>query len=71
MLSVDFKTLHVPLEEHEFEQIRVAAEAAGRSPQEYAHDTLVGAVSARARRHREVLVRVQRISDALNQRLAQ
>jgi hypothetical protein len=71
MLCVDKKTLHVPLDEHEFEQIRLAAEAAGRGPDEYAHDTLVDIMSARAERRRDVLARVQRISDALNQRLAQ
>jgi hypothetical protein len=71
MLCVDKKTLHVPLDEHEFEQFRLAAEAAGRDLDEYAHDTLVDALSTRAGRRREALVRVQRISAALNQRLAQ
>jgi hypothetical protein len=70
MLCVDKKTLPVPLDEHEFEQVQLAAEAAGRSLQEYAHDTLVDAMSARTERRREALIRVQRISDALNRRLA-
>lgn len=71
MLCVAKQTIQVPLEDHEYELLRVTAGAAGRSVPEYARDTLLGAVYAAAGRRREELLRVARISAALNKRLAQ
>jgi plasmid stability protein len=71
MLCVAKHTIAVALEEHEVELLRVTAAAAGRSVPEYARDTLLGALYADAGRRREELLRVARISTALNKRLAQ
>jgi hypothetical protein len=68
MLGVDKHMLQVALDDHELAQIQASAQAQGRSLPDYARDTLLAA--ARAAR-RETLVRVLRVSDALNQRLAQ
>ncbi|WP_027345482.1 hypothetical protein [Hamadaea tsunoensis] len=65
------KMLPVRFEESEIEEIRAQAESEGRTLQEYAHDTLMEAVSARAHRRRDTLDRVLRISEGLNRRLAQ
>ena len=71
MLCVAKQTIAVALEEHEVELLRVTAAAAGRSMPEYARATLLGALYADAGRRREELLRVARISTALNKRLAQ
>ena len=71
MLSVAKQTIQVALEDHEYEQLRVTAEAAGRSVPEYARDTLVGALFTDPGRRRQELLRVARVSDLLNKRLAQ
>jgi hypothetical protein len=69
MLCVGKQMLQVAMEEHELAQIQASAQAQGRSLQDYARDTLLTAAAAQATR-RETLLRVIRISDALNQRLA-
>ena len=71
MLCVAKQTIAVALEDHEYELLRVTAGAAGRSVPEFARDTLLGQVYADAGRRREELLRVARISTALNKRLAQ
>jgi len=71
MLSVAKRTVVVALEDHEYEQLRATAEAAGRSVPEYARDALVGALFTDPGHRRQELLRVARISDALNKRLAQ
>ena len=70
MLCVGTQMLQVALEDHELAQIQASAQARGRSLQDYARDTLLTAATAQATR-RDTLLRVIRISDALNQRLAQ
>jgi hypothetical protein len=70
MLSVGKQMLQVALEDHELAQIQASAQAQGRSLQDYARDTLLTAATDQATR-RDTLLRVIRISDALNQRLAQ
>ncbi len=64
------KMLPVRFEESEIEQIRAQAALEGRSLQDYAHDLLMDAVNARARRRTDVLDHVLRVSEGLNQRLA-
>ena len=71
MLCVAKQTIQVPLEDHEYELLRVTAGAAGHGMPEYARETLLGAVYADAGRRRQELLRVARISAALNKRLAQ
>lgn len=71
MLCVAKQTIAVALEDHEVELLRVTAAAAGRSVPEYTRDTLLGVLYADAGRRREELLRVARISAALNKRLAQ
>ncbi len=70
MLCVDTTMLQVPLAGHEWEQLRAAARAEQRSPQDYAYDLLMNAISGHAERRREAMRRVQRISARLNERLA-
>jgi hypothetical protein len=70
MLLVGKQMLQVALEDHELAQIQASAQAQGRSLQDYARDTLLTAATNQATR-RDTLLRVIRISDALNQRLAQ
>ncbi len=70
MLCVAKQTIQVPLEDHEVELLRVTAAAAGRSVPEYTRDMLLGVLYADADRRREELLRVARISTALNKRLA-
>ncbi len=65
------KMLPARFEESEIEQIRAQAELEGRSLQDYVHDLLMDAVNARAHRRADVLDRVLRVSEGLNQRLAQ
>jgi plasmid stability protein len=71
MLCVAKQTIAVPLADHEVELLRVTAAAVGRSVPEYTRDTLLGVLYADAGRRREELLRVGRISAALNKRLAQ
>jgi hypothetical protein len=71
MLCVAKQTIAVPLEDHEVELLRVTATAAGRSVPEYTRDALLGVLYAGPGRRREELLRVTRISAALNKRLAQ
>jgi plasmid stability protein len=71
MLCVAKQTIAVALEDHEVELLRVTAAAVGRSVPEYTRDTLLGVLYADAGRRREELLRVGRISAALNKRLAQ
>jgi plasmid stability protein len=71
MLCVAKQTIAVPLADHEVELLRVTAAAAGRSVPEYARDALLGVLYADPGRRREELLRVARISAALNKRLAQ
>jgi hypothetical protein len=71
MLCVAKQTIAVALEDHEVELLRVTAAAAGLSTPEYTRDALLGLLYAEAERRREELLRVARISTALNKRLAQ
>jgi hypothetical protein len=71
MLCVGKHTIQVALADHEYEKLKVTAEAAGRSVPEYAQETLVGALFTDPGRRRQELLRVARVSDALNKRLAQ
>ena len=71
MLCVAKQTIAVALEDHEAELLRVTAAAAGRGTPEYARDALLGVLYADAGRRHEELLRVARISTALNKRLAQ
>lgn len=64
------KMLPARFEESEIEQIRAQAALEGRSLQDYVHDLLMNAVNARAQKRTEVLDRVLRISEGLNERLA-
>lgn len=65
------KMLPARFEESEIEQIREQAALEGRSLQDYVHDLLMSAVNARVLKRAEVLDRVLRISEGLNERLAQ
>jgi hypothetical protein len=65
------KMLPVRFEETEIEEIRAQAAAEGRSLQDYVHDVLMLAITARTQRRREVLDHVLRVSEGLNRRLAQ
>jgi hypothetical protein len=65
------KMLPVRFEEHELDEIKAQADAEGRSLQDYAHDTLMKAVSARSELRAQALEHVLRVSAGLNQRLAQ
>ena len=71
MLCVAKQTIAVALEDHEVELLTVTAAAAARSVPEYTRDTLLGVLYADAGRRREELLRVARVSTALNKRLAQ
>jgi hypothetical protein len=71
MLCVAKQTIAVALEDHEVELLRVTATAAGCSAPEYTRDVLLGVLYADAGRRREELLRVARISTALNKHLAQ
>ncbi len=71
MLFVAKQTIQVALEDHEYELLRVTAAAADRDVPEFARDTLLGVVYADADRRRAELLRVARLSAALNKRLAQ
>ena len=69
MIRVDKKTLHDSLPGHEPAQIRARAQAQGPGAQ-HPPDGHAGLADPHEQRRREVLLRVVRISDALNQRLA-
>ncbi len=70
MLCVDKKMLHDSHWGHESGQLTARAGAEARSARRYPHDGHAARVTARERHRREVLLRVVRISDALNRRLA-
>ncbi len=70
MLCVDKKMLHDSHRGHESGQLTAHAGAEAHSARRYPHDGHAAPVTARERHRREVLLRVARISDALNQRLA-
>ena len=70
MLCVAKQTIQVPLEDHEYELLRVTAGAVDSSVPQYAREMLLGAVYADAGQRREELLRILRISAALNKRLA-
>ena len=70
MLCVDEKTFHGALPDHEFRQLQSRAEAAGHRGAKYPRHGEAAPASAHDQDRREVLLRVVRISDALNQRLA-
>ncbi len=70
MLCVDKKMLHDSHRGHESGQLTARAGAEAHSARRYPHDGHTAPVTARERHRREVLLRVARISDALNQRLA-
>lgn len=65
------KMLPVRFEDSEIEEIRAQAAAEGRTLQDYVHEVLMRAVTARTQRRREVLDHVLRVSEGLNRRLAQ
>ena len=70
MLCVGKQLLQIALEDHELAQVQACAQAQGRAVADFARDALLSAAVAQATR-RETLLRVARISHALNQRLAQ
>lgn len=70
MLCVDKKMLHDSLPDHESGQLPAGAENGRHGVREYQRDGHGGPVSVRDQHRREVLLRVVRISDTLNQRLA-
>jgi hypothetical protein len=70
MLCVGTQLFQIALEDHELAQVRACARAQGRAVADFARDALLSATAAQATR-RETLLRVARISHALNQRLAQ
>ena len=70
MLRVDEKTFHGSLPDHEFRRLQSPAEAAGHRGAKYPRHVDAAPASAQDQDRRAVLLRVVRISDALNQRLA-
>jgi len=70
MLGVDKKMLHDSRPDHESGPLPAGAEPAGNGVREYRADGHPAPLSAYDQHRRQVLVRVVRISDALNQRLA-
>ncbi len=69
MLCVDKKMLHDSLPDHESGQFRARAETRGNGVG-YLPDGDAGPETPHDRHRREVLLRVVRVSDALNHRLA-
>ncbi|MGH3070572.1 MAG: hypothetical protein ACRDND_08135 [Streptosporangiaceae bacterium] len=67
---MDKKMLHESLPDHEFGQLRTGAESATNGGREHPRDAQAGPVPAADQQRHEVLTRVVRISEALNQRLA-
>jgi hypothetical protein len=70
MLCVDKKMLHDCRRDRESAPLPAGAEPRGNGAREYLADGRVGPVSAHDQHRRQVLVRVVRISAALNRRLA-
>ena len=70
MLCVDKKTLHEPLPDHEFGQLQTAAGKQGNGGREHPRGAQADPVPAEEQLRHDVLTRVVRISEALNQRLA-
>lgn len=70
MLYVDKKMLHDSHRNHEAGQLTARARAEGHGARQYPHDGHAAPVTAHEQHRREILLRVVRISDALNQRLA-
>jgi hypothetical protein len=70
MLCVDKKTPHGSRPDHEFGPFRTGAENRGNGRQDHPRDARATPVPAQDQLRRDVLIRVVRISGALNQRLA-
>jgi len=70
MLCVDKKMLHDSRPDHESGPRPEGAGPGGNGVREYAADGKAAPLSAHDQHRHQVLVRVVRISDALNQRLA-
>jgi hypothetical protein len=70
MLCVDKKMLHDCRRNRASAPLPAGAEPRGNGVREYLADGRAGPVSAHGQDRRQVLVRVVRISDALNRRLA-
>ena len=70
MLCVENKMLHDPLPDEGFGPFAAANGTGGRDLREYPRDGHAGPETPHEQHRREVLLRVARISDALNQRLA-
>jgi hypothetical protein len=70
MLCVDKKMLHESLPDHQSGQLQPGAENGSNGGREHPRDVQAGLVPAEAQQRHDVLTRVVRISEALNQRLA-
>jgi hypothetical protein len=70
MLCVDKTTFHGSLPDHELGQLQTRAGTAGHRAAKYPRHVDAAPASAHDQDRLEVLLRVVRISDALNQRLA-
>ncbi len=70
MLCVDKKMLHESLPDHQFGQLQTGAENGSNGGRAHPRDAQAGLVPADAQQRHDVLTRVVRISQALNQRLA-
>jgi hypothetical protein len=70
MLCVDKKTLHDSLPDHEFGQLQTPAQNGGNGGRAHPRDAQAGPAAADGQQRHDVLTRVVRISEALNQRLA-
>ncbi len=70
MLSVDKKMLHESLPDHEFGQLQTGAEHGSNGGRAHPRDAEAGPVPPGGQTRHDVLTRVVRISEALNQRLA-
>jgi hypothetical protein len=70
MLCVDKKMLHEPLPDHEFGQLQTGAGNGGSGGRAHPGDAQAGPVPADGQQRHDVLTRVVRISETLNQRLA-
>jgi len=70
ILCVDKKMLHDSLRDGESGPVPAGAGASGGSGREYPPDGHAGPATAHQQQRREILLRVVRVSGALNQRLA-
>jgi hypothetical protein len=70
MLCVDKKMLHDSRRDHGSGPLPAGAGPGGNGVREHLADGQAGPLSAHGQHRHQVLVRVVRISDALNQRLA-